>query len=94
MWKADDKFPQTLDVDLGSNMRIVIYLKWGNLEGSCYHCGSLGYFTKNCPTLNDAQVLVPSYPGSKNLVPIEQIFDKTNTQNVGIQSCVASDVGI
>lgn len=74
LWRTDEKFPQTLEMQLGAEMRIVIYLKWGNLAGSCFHCGNLGHFSKNCPTLTEAQVLIPSYPSSKNLVPAEQIF--------------------
>ena len=36
LWKADDKSPKTLEINLGIG-RIVIYLKWGILLGACYH---------------------------------------------------------
>lgn len=77
LWTAGEKFPETLEINLGVG-RIVIYLKWGNLSGSCYHCGNLGHFTKNCPTLSESQSpMIPAYPGSKNKVPSEQVFGRS-----------------
>lgn len=82
LWTAGEKFPETLEINLGVG-RIVIYLKWGNLSGSCYHCGNLGHFTKNCPTLSESQSpMIPAYPGSKNKVPSEQVFGRARPSTV------------
>lgn len=71
LWKVEEKFPETLEINVGVG-RIVIYLKWGTLSGACYHCGNLGHFTKHCPSLSESQEpLIPSYPGSKTLIPVE-----------------------
>ena len=76
LWKVEDKLPETLEINIGVG-RIVIYLKWGSLSGACYHCGNIGHFTKHCPSLKESQEpLIPSYPGSKNLIPPEQVFGK------------------
>ena len=69
LWNVEEKFPQTLEINVGVG-RIVIYLKWGTLSGACYQCGNLGHFTKHCPNLTESkETLIPSYPGSKNLIP-------------------------
>lgn len=79
LWTAEEKFPETLEINLGVG-RIVIYLKWGSLSGACYHCGNLGHFSKNCPTISDSKSpLIPAYPGSKIKVPAEQVFGRTRT---------------
>lgn len=82
LWTAEEKFPETLEINLGVG-RIVIYLKWGSLSGACYHCGNLGHFTKNCPTLSDNKSpLIPAYPGSKIKVPVEQVFGRVRNVTV------------
>lgn len=76
LWKADEKFPQTQEINTGVG-RIVIYLKRGSLSGACYHCGNLGHVTKNYPSLSDSKSpLIPSYPGSKVQVRADQVFGR------------------
>ena len=50
LWRVNEKFPETLEINLGVG-RIVIYLKWGNLSGACYHCGNLGHLPRIVPVL-------------------------------------------
>ena len=77
LWKVEDKFPKTLEITVGVG-HIVIYLKWGTLSVACYHCGNLGHFTKHCPSLSESQEpLIPSYPGSKTIIPPEKVFGKS-----------------
>ena len=79
LWKVEEKFPETLEINIGVG-RIVIYLKWGTLSGACYQCGNLGHFTKHCPTFSEShEPLIPSYPGSKNLIPPEQVFGRNRS---------------
>ncbi|KAH7288738.1 hypothetical protein KP509_31G039400 [Ceratopteris richardii] len=77
LWNTSRPFPKTLDINVPSVGKIVIYLKWGNMACSCFHCGNLGHYSKNCPSLKTEGVnLIPTCPGSKILVPEEQIFGK------------------
>ncbi|KAH7302241.1 hypothetical protein KP509_23G062000 [Ceratopteris richardii] len=83
MWNTSRPFPRTLGINVPNVGRIVIYLKWGSMAGSCFHCGDLGHYSKNCPTLkSDGVNLIPACPGSKILVPEEQVFGRQrNMQN-------------
>ncbi|KAH7288019.1 hypothetical protein KP509_31G007800 [Ceratopteris richardii] len=38
LWNTSKSFPETLGINVPSLRRIVIYLKWGNMAGSCFHC--------------------------------------------------------
>lgn len=78
LWNTDKAFPDTIDIDIPSIGRVVLYLKWGTLAGACFHCNKLGHFSRNCPTFTQPSGdLIPSYPGSSTMVPREQIFGKT-----------------
>ncbi|KAH7285062.1 hypothetical protein KP509_33G010700 [Ceratopteris richardii] len=77
LWNTSRPFPKTLGINIPNVGRIVIYLKWGSRAGSCFHCGNLGHYSKNCPTLKSERVnLIPTCPGSKILVPEEQVFGR------------------
>ncbi|KAH7421205.1 hypothetical protein KP509_13G045400 [Ceratopteris richardii] len=77
LWNTSRPFPRTLGINVPNIGSIVIYLKWGNMAGSCFHCGNLGHYSKNCSSLkSDGVKLIPTCPGSKILVPEEQIFGK------------------
>ncbi|KAH7414805.1 hypothetical protein KP509_14G011900 [Ceratopteris richardii] len=56
MWNTSRPFPKTLGINVPNVGRIVIYLKWGSMAGSCFHCGNLGHYSKNCPTLKSEGV--------------------------------------
>ncbi|KAH7281705.1 hypothetical protein KP509_36G059500 [Ceratopteris richardii] len=80
LWNTSKPFPKTLAINVLNVGRIVIYLKWGSMAGSCFHSGNLGHYSKNCPTLKSEGVnLIPTCLGSKILVPEEQIFGRQRT---------------
>ncbi|KAH6558569.1 hypothetical protein KP509_1Z057000 [Ceratopteris richardii] len=87
MWNTSRPFPRTLGINVPNVGRIVIYLKWGSMAGSCFHCGNLGHYSKNCPTLKSEGVnLISVCPGSKILVPEEQVFGRPRNMPVTLNS--------
>ncbi|KAH7280124.1 hypothetical protein KP509_37G053100 [Ceratopteris richardii] len=80
LWNTSRPFPKTLGINVPNVGRIVIYLKWGSMAGSCFHCGNLGHYSKNCPTLKSEGVnLIPTCPCNKILVLEEQVFGRQRT---------------
>lgn len=84
LWKADESFPKTLEIDIGVGT-IIIDLKWGTLSGASYHCDNPRRYTRNFPTLSESQSpMIPTFPCSKNMVLVEQVFGKMrSTTNTG-----------
>lgn len=37
LWSTAKPFPTTIDIDIPPIARVVLYLKWGNLAGACFH---------------------------------------------------------
>ncbi|KAH7443792.1 hypothetical protein KP509_02G051000 [Ceratopteris richardii] len=79
LWNTSGSFPKTLGINVPNVGRIVIYLKWGYMAGACFHCGNLRHYSKNFPSLKIGANLIPTCPGSKILVPEEQVFGKQKT---------------
>ncbi|KAH7315998.1 hypothetical protein KP509_21G073700 [Ceratopteris richardii] len=71
LWNTSRPFPKTLSINVPNVGRIVIYLKWGNMAGACFHCGNLGHYSKNCPSSKREVV-------NFLFLPIQKNFPSTN----------------